>query len=113
MKKSVLLFSMVFAVMAMLSFSVLGWKNEGISTATFDLLSQNVEALTNYESEFGSGPRIRFCSRKPGREYCSAKRGNRKWVQIIEITFHPGVNGDYECSSCPDNEYEIVEDLDF
>ena len=45
------------------------------------MLMENVEALTSENNpENNPGKYINVCSKKPGKKFCTTKRGNRKWA---------------------------------
>lgn len=100
MKKKIILSSLLVSLVTLAFYSL---NNVKVSQSNHLLLS-NVEALS---SSAESGILIyRFCSKKPGKEYCSAKRGHRKWTQ--DVTFVLGATSNY-CPDCPDDDYELAE----
>lgn len=100
MKKKTILSSLLISIMTVTFYS---YNNLRVSQSNHLLLS-NVEALS---SSAESGALIyRLCSRKPGKEYCSAKRGRRKWT--FDFTSPYNSTSNY-CPGCPDDDYEPAE----
>lgn len=100
MKKKIILSSLLVSLVTLAFYSL---NNVKVSQSNHLLLS-NVEALS---SSAESGALIyRFCSKKPGKEYCSAKRGRRKWT--FDVTSPYNSSSSY-CPDCPDDDYEPAE----
>lgn len=98
----------IFAIMAIaalfLGYGVYDTQNSNELTG---IALANVEALSS-SVEMDSGLRIyTFCSKKKGSEFCSSKRGNRKWTFPVEIKIMDTPSeGCPSCPNCPDLEYD-------
>ena len=81
----------------------------GLSDNRETLLTANVEALSaSVESDSGI-TLFTVCSRKVGKEFCTDKRGYRKWA--IPVSFSIGESPSNGCSKCPDNDYDYQDSL--
>lgn len=69
------------------------------------MLTDNIESLSAQQESGGSFVIFRVCSKNPGSDYCSFKRGNRKWAMDIGLNFNT-ISGDVSCPNCPDNDFD-------
>lgn len=104
--KSTLIVAMV-AVTSYGSYKAYDWY--GLSDNREMLLTANVEALSA-SVESGSGLTLfTICSRKVGNQFCTVKRGSRKWA--LSISFRLGASPSNGCPECPDNDYDYEDPL--
>ena len=80
MKKTIL--KSAPGAVAVVAASLGAWKAQGAyGNEDNSMLMENVEALTSENNpENNPGKYINVCSKKPGKKFCTTKRGNRKWA---------------------------------